>query len=327
MPLPVVPARCWGRSPRRLIAPTTAVLLAGLATGVAADSVQLESGEVLEGEITGQTDEAVSLEHPVLGPLVIPRGQIQSLVDSDAEAADAPAAEPEPQPDPTASFGPSRWFLPGFEKSFEAGINGSDGNSETLNLYANFNATKETETDRLSIISKYFRSSDDGDTSENEFTLEATKDWLITDEAYFFFARGKYEYDQFEAWEHRVSGYGGVGYTFYNDPKFELRGRAGAGPAYEFGDVDELTWEALLAIEGIYRISETQEFTFSNTLLPSLSEGGEFRNLTSLAYSIALDTAKGMSLKFGIENEYDSDPAAGDERNDLKYFGAIVLAF
>ncbi|MEM1211785.1 MAG: DUF481 domain-containing protein [Planctomycetota bacterium] len=317
-----------GTWPRPAVA--TAVLLAGLAghaSPVWADSVQLQTGETLDGEITGQSDTAINLKHPVLGPLIIPREQVQSVVDTDAEPVEAPAAEPEPASDPGPVFGPSQWFLPGFEKNFEAGLNGSSGNSETLNLYANFNAKKETDAARWDILARYFRSSDDGDTSDNEFTLAFTRDWLLTDKAYFFFAQGKYEYDQFEAWEHRVSGYGGVGYTFYDEPDFELRGRAGAGPIYEFGDVDELTWEAVLGIEGVWRISESQEFTFANTLLPSLSDGGEYRNLTSLAYSIAVDTANGVSLKFGIENEYDSDPAAGDDQNDLKYFGAVVLTF
>ncbi|MEM6391761.1 MAG: DUF481 domain-containing protein [Planctomycetota bacterium] len=328
MPLPVVSASVLGRPSRRWLAPATAILLTSLTAGppaVAADSVVLESGETLQGEITSQSETVINFKHPVLGPLVIPREQVKSLVDSNPEPP--AAAEPAPEPLPEPAFGPSQWILPGFEKNLEAGINGSDGNTETLNLYANFNAQKKTESDRWDIVSKYFRSSDDGDTSENNFSLQVTKDWLLSDSAFFYFARGKYEYDQFESWEHRVSSFGGVGYTFYDEKDFELRGRAGAGAIYEFGNVNELTWEGVLGIEGVYRISDSQEFTFSNTLLPSLSEGGEYRNLTSLAYSIALDTAKGMSLKFGIENEYDSDPAPGDEQNDIKYFGALVLSF
>ena len=51
----------------------SAILVAGSA---GADSIKLESGDVLSGEVLEERDDAIVLDHPVLGRVEIPRDQI-----------------------------------------------------------------------------------------------------------------------------------------------------------------------------------------------------------------------------------------------------------
>ena len=302
-----------------------ALTLGLLASHASADTIELTNGDTLTGTIVETTDDAVVLEHETLGKLTIAKDRIkpeEAGPQFNASEQDAQEAANE-----IARFFDS-WLFPGWKKSFAAGFNGSDGNTETLNLYANFKTDYEDETDRWAITADYFRNSDDGDTTENEFKGTITKDWLKPDSPWFTFANGLYQYDQFESWEHRAGGFLGVGHECISGPVHTVRARVGAGAQYEFGDVNELTPEGLIGVEWEWLISDAQSFNFYNTLYPSLDPGfSEFRNVTGAAWEVKLAAGDGLKLRIGAENEYESDVAPGEDENDLKYFGAVVFDF
>jgi hypothetical protein len=60
----------------------------------------------------------------------------------------------------------------------------------------------------------YRTASADGTTTEKRFTAELFKDWLLPGEDYFYFANGRYDWDDFQDWDSRWSGFGGIGYQF-----------------------------------------------------------------------------------------------------------------
>lgn len=306
------------------------------------DVIELVNGDKLNVTILEHTPEHVVFVHPVLGEVTLPAAQVVAVSASPAEAAPAekdpqvtpvgvapPVEAPEDEvtpKDPTIFGIP---ILPGWERKIELGLDGSEGNSETLNFRAAFMADYEDEEDRWHIGSAFVRQTTDGDATRNDFYAELIKDWLIPGEKHFYFAQVRYDYDDFQSWRHRASGAAGIGYQLIERDDFDLIGRVGLGGNYTWGGDgdDEFTPEALLGIEGTWRIAENQTFEFKNTLYPSLDEAGEFRNLTSLAYVIEMDQAKGLSLKLGLENEYESQTDDDSKHNDLKYFAALVFDF
>lgn len=321
-----------------------AALLAA-ARPAAAEVVELVNGDRLTGAVIEQTDEHVVLEHPVLGRVTLAADQVASV--SPEAAADQAAQTPQPSAAPLGVTPPPaetdktepqadedpEWFgvpiLPGWDRRFEAGLDGAEGNSETFNVRVAFMGDYEDQEDRWHVGSAFVRQTADGDATRNDFFAEAIRDWLIPDQRHFYFGQARYDYDDFQAWRQRVSAAGGVGYELIDREEFDLIGRVGGGANYTWdGEADdELTPEALLGIEGAWQIDDAQSFEFKNTLYPSLGEVGEFRNLTSLAYVIEMDQAKGMSLKLGLENEYESVTDDDSEHNDLKYFAALVFEF
>lgn len=322
-----------------------------------ADTVTLTNGDALSGQIVERTDAQVVLDHAVLGRLTLPAGQVASVT-SEQEAPPAvaaqvtgrsagatetpptPAAEQpagtvapaaaavaqEPAPPPPGWFGTS--LFRGWKTTLAAGFSGAAGNSVNQSVNAQFKMTYEDADDRIAWDNTYFLKNEGDTRSQNEFKSELVRDWLIPDSKWFYFANAAYQYDDLESWQHRTSGFGGVGYTWVKNDDFEFLTRFGAGLTYEFGEVQELTPEALIgAVVVKWKIADNQTLSASNTLIPSFSHLGEYRNTSSLEWKLAVDKDSGMSVKLGLENEYESEPEGDDRHNDLKYYGAIVWDF
>ncbi|MEM6750036.1 MAG: DUF481 domain-containing protein [Planctomycetota bacterium] len=309
--------------PRPRLLTTAPALLASLAFAgpASADDVLLDTGEILRGQIVEETDEAIVIDHPLLGVQTIARDKVLHIT----PAEDAPETLQVGEEPPKRPLLP--WLFPGFDRSVEAGLSGSDGNSQSLNFNVAAAAKFEDDVKRWNLSADYFRSRSDGEVENNEGGAQATRDFLFPEERYFVFGRGFYDYDQLQGFEHRVGLQAGVGYDFYKEDDFKLNGRVGVGPQYEFGDVNELTVEALLGVALTWLVKEGHTFEFYNDFYPSISDGGEFRNITGASYAIELDSARGVSFKIGAENEYESDPPAGDVRNDITYFARLVINY
>src|SRR5690606_23871436 len=142
------------------------------------------------------------------------------------EEASAEAPPPAGLADPHVLGVP---FLPGWSRHIELGLNGTSGNTDSFNFRAAFVAKRESETDRWQINSAYARTTSEGTTTRNDFYSELIKDWLLPGEKHFYFAQGRYDYDDFQDWRHRATAAGGVGYQFYDTDRFNLLGRFGGG--------------------------------------------------------------------------------------------------
>jgi hypothetical protein len=222
------------------------------------------------------------------------------------------------------------WFMRGWEKKFELGFNGSTGTSRTFDLITKFNGKFEDDRDRAKFDLAYYRGSANGLKSRNEFVAEGVKDWLLPQSKWFLFARGRYDYNEFQYWRQRVGGFGGVGYEFAKGPKLDLTARAGLGASHDFGgDEDETRPEALLGLEARWAINDRLTLTGYTTFFPDLSDPRHFRNLSGAGAALLfkVDPAGGLSFKLGAENEYQSTTVDDTPHNTLRYYGAVVYAF
>jgi Protein of unknown function, DUF481 len=318
------------------------VFLSALPLLAQADTVELTNGDLLHGTITEQTERSVVIEHPVLGRVELPIEQVNAVVvipdgpGAQAEGQDEQARDKTTQASPTLDPAVAALdtdltladkLLPGWDKHFELGINGSDGNSQTFNLVSGFNATKEDENNRWTINATYFRNQDDGNRTRNEFIGIVNRDWLMPGSPWFKFANGRFDYDEFQDWESRASGFLGVGKVLRETPKHVITGRVGLGGSYEFGTVNELVPEAMLGLEWAYTINDRQTLKSYATVFPDLNEFGESRTLAGAEWVIQIDEADGVSLKFGLLNEYESKTEGIAKHNDVKYYGALVFDF
>lgn len=315
---------------------TTALLMGAVAMPAASETIQLKGGDVINAPITAQDDASITINHPSLGELKISRDKIDAIyTDTDAKAAadkqaadDAAATKLQTERDADKGIFWGSGFLKGWNRRLDLGLNGAEGNSENLNFRIAFHGDYENTQDRWIYDMVYRRSTSSGSVTENNFNAALTKDWLFPDEDYFFFANGVYDWDDQQDWEHRVGGFGGVGYQIAKNDKWDAKGRAGLGGSQEFGSVNEaFTTEALIGAEASYQIADNQSISATNTLYPSLEEAGDFRNITTVDYVIAIDRDKGMDLRIGVANEHDSNVAAGTKRNDFDYYITLGWEF
>ncbi len=328
--------------------------LTALGPGAAwGDVLILTNGDRISGTILKQTDEATVIEHPVLGALTVPADQISSVFvgaapqvepapEPETEAAPEPGPETaaaevaaptppapeEPEPEDNAGmFGTS--FLRGWNKGVELGFSGKSGNTEETDIFAAVFADFEDERDRWEFDARYFLSTSEGETTDNEFYASILKDWKYPNSPWFWFARARYDWDQFEDWRHRISAHMGPGYEIINTEELKWRARAGVGVLGEFGGEadDRVTPEGLAGTEVIWNISERQKLTAHATVFPDLGDVGRYRSLSGAEWSIKIDRADGLSLKFGIEHEYQSETDDDSDHNDFRYYGALVFDF
>ncbi|MEM6333537.1 MAG: DUF481 domain-containing protein [Planctomycetota bacterium] len=339
---------------------TTATLLIATLAAPAAFAepviVRLTNGDTLRGELVARTDAGVEINHPYLGTITIPADQIANSAELPAaldpaspEAADvtvttentvapAPAVTPEalapPAPEEEIEevkpgiFGTD--LLTGWDRTFSLGLYGSEGNTQELDVTAQVDAAYEDDLHRWLFNASWFYGTQDSETTDNEVLLSLRKDWLIPDSRWFVFALGTYEYDDFEAFQHRVTASVGVGYDFIKEDDLALRGLAGVGAQREFGsDNENITPEGLLGVEFMWKPFAGQRLTASHFFYPELERFDELgnRNVSKVEYTIDIDRDYGLSFKVGAINEYESQTDDDSFHNDFDYYAAIVYGF
>ena len=321
------------------------LLIAALCAPAKGEQVTLSTGETLVGKVIERTTLELILEHPVLGRLTIPAahvaaahtgsgvpegeqtegGETQTVAVAPSpqavETAPQPALKPADRGEPVPLF--TDWDL-----RLETGLSGSDGNSETSSFRLGFNGKKKNEQERWLLESTYSFATSAGETTRDEFHAEVTRDWLMPGSVWFSFVQGRYDFNEFEAWDHRVSGFTGVGYELFKTERFEMVTRMAVGATKEFGGANDLRPEGLVSAAVLkWKPTARQTVAASATFFPHLDDFGEFRLVNKLEWEIRIDQSDGLSLKFGIDNEYESLTEDDSIHNDLRYYSALVIDF
>lgn len=305
--------------------------------------VTLDTGETLRGVLLADDGQWVRLRHPILGDVAIPAARIAArTAHADAPAGAPPVAVAAPvaaAPAPAASAPstaaaapaappPPDSFLRGWTTTVEAGVNGSDGNTQTLNLRAGLAAERLTERmeSRASLL--YVYSTDSGEVSTNRSEADARHDLNFIPTPWGAFLQGKAEYDEFQDWDWRFSLFGGPTYAFIKNDRTTLKARAGAGFSYELGGADEeINPEALAGLEFTHKLDDRQSVFANAEFLPSLSNVPQYRVTAKAGYQIVVDPELKLMLKLGLSDRYDSDPGPERRRNDLEYFATVGFTF
>lgn len=334
---------------RAAIVAAVVVCAAGAAIG--ADEVRLVGGDTLIGKVTSITDDTVVLQHPVLGELKLARSNVASIVQEgqpapapapasqtpppaadaqqaaqdaagvpsqDAQPADKPTDKPADKLD-TSPAAVSFWR--GWKGAFDVGVNGSDGNTETLSVRAAVGAKRATETMETAVGLSYVYSTDNGEKTKSRGELDFRNDWLSKTSRWGFFADAKIEYDEFQDWDWRLSGHVGPTYAFIKDEKTTLRGRAGVGASYEIGGDDQkVRPEGLIGLDFAHKFSDRQSIFATVEYLPSFSDFPEYRINSKAGYEMLVDPDTKTLLKLGVNDRYDSNPGGDYKKNDIEYF-------
>ena len=286
-------------------------LIVGLAlSGVGhADTIELAGGDKLEGVVVlEKNDESWLVEHPVFGKIEIPVDQLKP-------------------PDPVVKpglFGSS--LLRGWSRSVSAGFSGSSGVTKENNLNADIRLGNETDRHRDQFRAHYYYADANSNRTNNEFDSIHIHDFLFKDSAWFGFLSGGYKYDEFQSWDHRVTGAGGIGYEFVKTERVRLKGRIGPGFTVTRGGNDEREdANGVVAAQGSWVMSEGIELTGSTGYFPVLGDLPEFRSMSRLEWKIALGVLEGLAFKVGGSYEYDSQNDGNS--NDRKYYGNLVYDF
>ncbi|MEE9355822.1 MAG: DUF481 domain-containing protein [Methylococcaceae bacterium] len=287
-----------------------------------AEIITLKNGDSIHAVVKDETDSQLTVEHQSLGTLSILREQIVSI---NHKQEDLP--EDKVTATPTADKGMfNTGLLTGWERYLEIGLDGSAGISQSETFRLGLEFKYEDDNDRWRSNTIYYIDRSEGETSENKLNTDLLKDWLIKDSKWFYFSHSGIDWDKFRDWDYRIRQYGGSGYQFIRNEKWDVRGRLGLGVKHVLGTEisDETTIEALLGFAIKRKIKDKHEVECRNIFFPSLTNVGEHRNVSDLNWTIKFDYYRGFGLKFGLHNEYDSTETS---KNDLDYYASITWDF
>lgn len=307
------------------------------------DRITLVGGDVIHGSIVEQTDENVIFEHAVLGRIVIARAKISSITldgeqpeetpqadQAEGEAQTAPAGDPAQATTTTTTTTIEEQTPPPvvWKSRFEAGFNGSEGRTEKFDIRATFATQRRTDETRLALDANYRAATSRGDRTQNKFDAGGIHDWYFPESPWLAFVQGRFEYDEFAAYDQRYSGGGGAGYTFVKDDRTELVGRVGLGGSYEKGGPNDgdLTPEGIVKIDLTHHFSEITSITAGAEYYPDLSEFGDYRAVVFAALQTKLSATSPASLKFGVRQEFE-EYKNSDQEDLLEFFGLFVIEF
>jgi len=221
---------------------------------------------------------------------------------------------------------PRRW-MQGWDSHAEFGIDGSDGNADTLAIQTGLETKRKTDLHTFAIDIDYRHVTSRSSTTENNGRLNADYDRLVANSAWSAFSKLGLEWDRFKAFDLRLNLNGGVGYHWIRQDDASLVSRVGAGASREFGaPIDQWTPEAVFGIEAERQVNDRNKLKGKLDYFPAWEDFGDFRLVADAAWEILLDDSENLSLKLAVTDRYDSTPQ-GAEPNDVYYSLLLLYKF
>ena len=211
--------------------------------------------------------------------------------------------------------------------SLEFGLSGTEGNSETFNYRLGTHLKRKLSGSVFTLDLNYKRDTANGAETANRAFLEGRQEWEIVDSPWSVYLHGTFEYDEFRAFDSRISLDTGLGYTFFESDAASLKGRFGAGASREIGGPDDsYVPEAVFGLAYEREISDRQRFNAGIDYFPSWEDYNDFRANSRVGWEFILDEASNLSLKIGAISRYDSTPN-GARRNDVDYSTTLIWKY
>jgi putative salt-induced outer membrane protein YdiY len=221
---------------------------------------------------------------------------------------------------------PQRW-MKGWNSHAEFGLDGSDGNANTLAIQTGLEIKRKTELHTFAIDIDYRQASAGNATTENNGRLNTDYDRMIADSKWSAFSKFGLEWDRFKAFDLRLNLNGGLGYHWIRDDDASLVTRFGAGASREIGSPDD-AWipEAVFGIDSERQLNSRNKLKGKLDYFPAWDNFGDFRLVADAAWEILLDDSDNLSLKLAVTDRYDSTPQ-GAKPNDVYYSLLLLYKF
>ncbi len=214
-----------------------------------------------------------------------------------------------------------------WEGNVELGLNGTDGNTQTFNVRFGVTAKHKTETFVQAIQLTSIQKSANGVTTANTALIDGRLEWPMPGSRWNYFIHGLTEYDEFKAFDVRLSGDTGFGYEFIQNNMTTLITRTGVAFSNEIGGPDNTVHpELLFGGEYKHKFNATHSVSMKADYFPKVTEFSDFRLNSQFSWEIALAQAWGLSLKLSVIDRYDSTPQ-GKRPNDLDYSTLLLWTF
>ena len=307
-----------------------AALVLALA-GSAATQDFASFGELSRLSWEGEAEEIVA--PPPSAALPVPADPPSSVLVPTPSAAAPPAGEGVPLnaeaiaiPQATWDFWSPQFWDP-WDGSVELGLSGTEGNTQTFNIRFGLKARHKTAYLVRTLEITSIQKSAAGVTTANTALVDGRLEWPMPASRWNYYLHGLAEYDQFKAFDYRLSADTGLGYEYIQTEQTMLVGRAGVSASREIGGPDDHTNpEVALGGEFRHKFNPTHAISAKVDYYPNVTDFSDFRLNSQAGWEIAIAPAWGLSLKLSLIDRYDSTPQ-GARPNDLDYSTLLIWVF
>ncbi len=276
-----------------------------------AERIVLENGDVLTVDVVSQDENYIVVAHPVLGKLKIPRDKLRQEEKRIQEKEELPSGER-----------PAEW-----KRRLTLGVDYRKGNVESGSNSMEVFLHRKRPKDEVTFKARAYYSQSHGEMDDRKYYCLGRYGFSFQEGgSWYAFGKLELEHDRFADVKFRGIPSFGVGYWFLSSDRFRLNLEGSLG--WEYVDyylqdsddnvlaVGSLRWE--------YRPSVGWEVFEDVDVYPSFDEGSyRLRSETGLRIRLK----EQMTLKLSLLEEYDSDPAEGKKKSDLRFISGLEWEF
>jgi hypothetical protein len=206
-------------------------------------------------------------------------------------------------------------------------LNGRQGNRDRFFLGVSGRATLQGEDDRLSFAGSYARGEENGVATQDDAKVGVDYSNFFG-ENFSWYARTELGFDRSKDLDLRSQSAAGIGYTFVDDERWQLEGRSGI--SYRFENYS--TGEDFDSVGLDFGLINTYDFGWGKmlnlvTFTPSFDDLANYVITHESTLSIPFGGGEWWAMRFGVKNDFTSEPPPGLVKHDWSYFSGITLSW
>lgn len=316
---------------------------------LSADIVYFDNGDRLSGDIASLIDNKLTLENTPVGKIEIDTNKIKTFstdepidiyfLDGESEKSmieqseEGRVAVKNKESDEIKQVVISDIFRIGpiddtvvWSGNVRSGLNGSNGNSDTLNFNAGLNLQRKSPRDRTTLNGEYIFQQSDGETDENKWFADLKYDYFITDDLYSF-SLFRIEQDDASDLDLRTILSAGLGHQWIERKDLKFATEAGVSWLYEDFSTGMSDNKISARLAYLYENDLWEKVKFFNNLefFPKISDPSDFF-LTTTA-GLRTNVSKRIFTEAKVIFEHDSTPAENTGKNNVNYLFSLGMNF
>ncbi len=339
---------------RILIVLACLVLCAQISHG---DEILLKNGDRISGKIQHLVDGKLAFKADVAGPVTVDLSDIQTLSSDDpitvnlkdgtglyqkvmsaelnrfAIDGTVTTKAQEFAVSDIVSINPPIKPMPKWKGDISVGITSTHGNTTTEMFSANANLTKRTEKDRTTVSTDYAKGTQKDQNTGEDVTIE---DWWRAKGKYdYFFTKkmygyldGRYEKDAIAELDRRMIIGLGAGYQWIESDDMNFSSEFGLASLYEkFDNQTDSSSEISLQLGYNFdkKLRKNIKFVHDLTYYPAIDSFSNY--LLTTTAGLRADFTETFFITLKTIFNYDSTPAIGAHKTDVKYFLGLGYRF
>lgn len=212
-----------------------------------------------------------------------------------------------------------------WDTSAAIGLSYTSGNSDTLTVNGNVQASKKWDKNELNLGADITYGESEGTKNADSYGAYAQYNRLFT-ERIFGYARLQGLHDGIADLDYRVTLSPGAGYYFIKNEKTSLRAEVGPGVVFEKLAGEEDTYFTIrFAERWDQKLNDRVKLWQGLEYLPDVEDWGKY--VVNFEIGIEASLTKHLSQRTYFQDTYNSRPAPGREQNDLKLVAALAYKF